>query len=190
VAARGSEVGPTGVAGGSPPSRSGNSLPPVEREVTAGDDGLVEVRLLRLPLAAWQDTQEHVDGLLREFTLVVQDEKARAATPGRLLALIRDLRAGYGQFSEAQRREMASALERGEREIDLTYRVPPGLAGPVGELGAALDEADEYCARGDHLLTLASPAEVRRFRAWFIAEFVRQLGGGQPTPWPDYDRDA
>ena len=40
---------------------------------------LVQVRLLQLPLDVWQRTQEHVDGLLREFVLIVQDEEARAA---------------------------------------------------------------------------------------------------------------
>lgn len=49
---------------------------------------LAEVRLLRLPLQVWQRTQEHVDGLLREFALIAQDEEAKAATPGRLLALV------------------------------------------------------------------------------------------------------
>jgi len=49
-----------------------------------------------------------------------------------------------------------------------------------------LDEADDYCRRGDHLLTLATPAEELRFRRWFVGEFVEQLGGAAPTPWPAY----
>lgn len=147
---------------------------------------LVEVRLLRLPLDVWQRTQEHVDGLLREFTLIVQDEEARAATPGRLLSLIEEVSAGYGEFSAEQRLEMVAALERGEREIDLRYEVPPGAAGAARQLGDMLDAADEYCRTGDHLLTLAAPPEAVRFRKWFIGEFVDQVGGRQATPWPDY----
>jgi hypothetical protein len=147
---------------------------------------LVEVRLLRLPLALWQRTQEHIDGLLREFMLIVQDGEARAATPGRLLALIDEITAGYGEFSEEQRRQMDAALARGEAEIDLTYQVPPGAAGAAQQLGDMLDEADDYCRRGDHLLTLATPEEAVRFRRWFIGEFVDQLAGRPPTPWPDY----
>lgn len=149
-------------------------------------DGLVEVRLLELPLDVWQRTQEHVDGLLREFTLIVQDEEARAATPGRLLALIADLSAGYGQFSAEQRLEMERAVQEGRPAIDLTYRVPPGAAGAAAQLAEALDEADEYCRRGHHLLTLAAPPEALRFRRWFIGEFVDQVGGRPPTPWPEY----
>ena len=147
---------------------------------------LVEVRLISLPLDVWRRTQEHTDDLLREFTLVAQDEEARAAVPGRLLALIDELRAGYGQFSAAQRLEMDAAVARGQLEIDLIYRVPPAVAGAAQQLGDMLDEADDYCLQGDHLLTLATPPEEQRFRRWFISEFVGQVGGRAPTPWPEY----
>ena len=150
-----------------------------------GPEGLVEVRLLRLPLQVWQRTQEHVDGLLREFALIAQDEAAAPSTPGRLLDLVREVTVGFGGFSEAQRVAMEEALERGEAEIDLTYQVPPAAAAAAQQLGDMLDEADEYCRRGDHLLTLATPAEELAFRRWFISEFVDQLSGAAPTPWPD-----
>ncbi len=149
-------------------------------------EGLVEVRLLGVPLDIWQRAQEHTDGLLREFALIVQDAEARAATPGRLLALVRELRAGYGEFSEAQRLQMEAALERGEVDIDLTYHVPPAVAGAAQGLGEMLDEADDYCRQGDHLLTLASPPEGLRFRRWFVGEFVNQVGGAPPVPWSEY----
>jgi hypothetical protein len=147
---------------------------------------LVEVRLLRLPLPVWQRTQEHVDGLLREFALIAHDDEARVTTPRRLLDLVQELTAGFGAFSEAQRAAMEEAHGRGEAEIDLTYAVPGAAAGAAQQLGDMLDEADEYCRRGDHLLTLATPPEELRFRRWFISEFVAQLGGAAPTPWPDY----
>ncbi len=149
---------------------------------TAGD--LVEVRLLRLPLEVWQRTQEHVDGLLREFALIAQDDEARPP-----------LRAGCWPWSSTSApasarspRPSASRWRRrsarGETEIDLTYQIPPAAAGAAQQLGDMLDEADEYCRRGDHLLTLATPEEELRFRQWFIGEFVDQLGGAPPTPWP------
>ena len=149
-------------------------------------EATVEVRLLRLPLDVWQRTQEHVDGLLREFALIVGDDEARAATPGRLLALIEEVSAGYGQFSAEQRLQMEAALQQGEREIDLRYDVPPGAAGAAQQLGDMLDAADEYCRTGDHLLTLATPPEELRFRRWFISEFVNQIHGKPPTPWPHH----
>ena len=147
---------------------------------------MAEVRLIRLPLDVWQRTQEHVDGLLREFTLIVQDPDARAAAPGRLLALVEELSAGYGSFSEEQRQQMVEAFEQGRTEMDLTYQVPPAAAGAARQLGDMLDEADDYCRRGTHLLTLATPPEETRFRQWFIDEFVDQIGGAPPTAWPDY----
>lgn len=149
-------------------------------------DELSEVRLLGLPLDVWQRTQEHVDELLREFALMMQDEEARAATPGRLLGLVEELTAGYGHFSTDQRNDMVAALERGERTIDLTYQLPPAAAGAAQALGDMLDEADDYCRRGDHLLTMAAPPEELRFRRWFIAEFVAQIAGAPPTPWSEY----
>ncbi len=148
-------------------------------------EGLVEVRLLRLPLDVWQRTQEHVDGLLREFALISQDAEARAATPGRLLDLVKELTAGYGGFSAEQRKAMVAAIDRGESEIDLTYHVPPAAGAAAQQLGDMLDEADEYCRRGDHLLTLATPPEELRFRRWFIREFVDQINGAPPTAWPN-----
>ena len=83
----------------------------MEPEPSAGRNkpvagSLVEVQVLQLPLALWQRAQEHTDGLLREFALIVQDAEARAATPQRLLGLVRELNAGYGEYSEEQRREM------------------------------------------------------------------------------------
>ena len=146
---------------------------------------LVEVRLLKLPLDIWQRTQEHVDGLLREFALIASDGDAPTATPGRLLSLVEQLSAGYGGFSEAQRAEMEAALVRGESQIDLAYLVPVEAGPAAQQLGDMLDEADEYCRNGKHLLTLATPDEELRFRHWFISEFVSQLGGAAPTPWSD-----
>jgi hypothetical protein len=115
---------------------------------------------------------------------MVADDEVRAATPGRLLDLVNQLSAGFGSFSEVQRVEMEEAFARGETAIDLTYHVPPAAAPAAQQLGDMLDEADEYCRRGDHLLTLATPPEELRFRRWFISEFVDQLGGAPPTPWP------
>ena len=63
--------------------------------------------------------------------------------------------------------------------------MPPAAAGAAQQLADMLDEADEYCRRSDHLLTQATPAEELRFRRWFISEFVAQLGGAPPRPWPD-----
>jgi len=151
-------------------------------------EDFVEVRLLGLPLLVWRRTQEHVDGLLREFALIAQDGEARAATPKRLLDLVKEVNATYGGFSAEPRQAMEAALDRDESEIDLTYRLPPAAGDAAQRLGDMLDEADDYCRRGDHLLSLATPPEELRFRKWFIGEFVAQIGGAPPTPWPEAEQ--
>jgi hypothetical protein len=50
-----------------------------------------------------------------------------------------------------------------------------------------LDEADEYCRSGQHLLTLAADDEIVRFRHWYLEQFIAQIAGEQPVAWPDYD---
>lgn len=53
-------------------------------------------------------------------------------------------------------------------------------------LGAMLDEADEFCRQGKHLLTLAADEELVRFRRWYLAQFIDQAEGKPPVAWPDY----
>jgi hypothetical protein len=49
-----------------------------------------------------------------------------------------------------------------------------------------LDEVDEFCRQGKHLLTLATPPELVAYRRWYLGEFIAQLAGRPATPWPDY----
>ncbi|MEO6712854.1 MAG: GAF domain-containing SpoIIE family protein phosphatase, partial [Mycobacteriales bacterium] len=85
--------------------------------------------------------------------------------------------------------QIEAALERGEAELDLLYQVPASAADAVRGLAQVLDDADEYCRAGQELLTLAAPADVVAFRHWFLGEFMRQIRGEGPTPWPDYARE-
>ncbi len=147
---------------------------------------LVEVRLLRFPLALWQRSQEHVDELLREFALIAQGEDEHSSVPRRLLNLVAELSATYAGLSVGTEQERDEAIERGEAEIDLLYRTPREAAGAVQHLGDMLDQADAYCRQGSHLLTLQTPPDQLRFRQWFLAEFLRQFDGAPPVPWPEY----
>jgi hypothetical protein len=154
----------------------------------APSDELHEVRLLRFPLALWQRTQEHVDELLREFALIAQGEAAHPeSVPHRLMELIAELTVAYGGIGAATERERDEAIDRGESEVDLVYRVPTAVTGAVRQLGDMLDEADEYCRQGQHLLTLQAPADQLAFRRWFLSEFLTQLAGAEPVTWPEYE---
>ena len=54
----------------------------------------------------------------------------------------------------------------------------------VRALGDLLDEADAYCAGGQHLLMLATPDDLLAYRRWYLGEFTRQAEGASPVPWP------
>lgn len=153
------------------------------------DDSLVTVRLLELPVALWARSQEHTDELMREFLLIASDRHREGAghdVPGRLTALIDEVTSQYGDFSGDNEQRLADAAASGAESIDLDYRLPPGVADAAQHLGQLLDEADVYCRNGKHLLTLATPEPLVRFRRWFLDEFARQVAGEPPTAWRDY----
>ena len=141
---------------------------------------LVRVSILGMPLDVMQRSSEHSDELLREFALI--REEGSDHVPARLLALIEELRGRFGSFSEGPRQAMQEAFERGDETIDLHYEVPPAVAAAARQLGALLDEADEFCRAGD-LLTLATPPDGVAFRRWYLEEFERQIDGHPPRPW-------
>jgi hypothetical protein len=150
---------------------------------------LVAVDVRQIPVRIWAQTQEHIDELLREFTLIaaqLQEHPEAADVPVRLTELIRDLTNQYGGLNTDQENRLAEAAEMGVTELDLVYRIPAGAVEATRRLQQLLDQADDYCRSGEHLLTLASPPELARFRRWFLDEFIEQLGGAAPTPYPDY----
>lgn len=150
---------------------------------------LVEVPVRRIPVAIWARSQEHIDELFREFALIAAGQREHEGAndvPSRLMQLIDDVTERFGGLNTDQENRLADAADSGIAEIDLTYQIPPEARQACIDLGTMLDEADAYCRDGAHLLTLATPPELVRFRTWFLAEFVRQLDGGSPTPWPDY----
>ena len=149
-------------------------------------DNLVEVRLLGLPVALYRQSAEHTDELRREFALILASQSLdEASVPTRLLRLIEELDARFGQFSAQPRGELAAALDRGDDRLDLVYRVPPEAKEATLTLGAQLDEADAFCLAGGHLLALATAPEPLAFRHWFLGEFAAQIEGAAPTPWKE-----
>ena len=150
---------------------------------------LHRVELRQLPVQVWAQAQEHTEALLREFALITtasHDEETHAV-PRRLLDLIRDLDVRFAGMSRES--ELRDAAEAGTLVMDLTYDVPAEVLGAAEQLDVMLDEADAFCADGSHLLTLASPDEVVRFRKWFLAQFTDQIAGRPATAWPDWGRD-
>jgi hypothetical protein len=155
--------------------------------VSTASTDLVEVRVLELPVPLWAKSQEHFQDLMREFALIAGNSGASLhPVPARLLELVETLTAEYAGVSEAQEAELAAAAEAGTASLDLVFWAPP-QAGPAAEdLGRVLEEADEFCRAGEHLLTLATPPDCVAYRQWYIAQFVDQLAGGDPVPWSQW----
>jgi hypothetical protein len=146
----------------------------------------VEVRILGVPLGLYRQAAEHADELQREFALILlTSEGHEKSVPARLVRLMADLQARFGQFGDAQRGELLAALDRQEQRTDVTYRLPPEAKKAAATLSNMLDEADAYCRAGEHLLTLAASAESLAFRRWFLGEFVAQIDGAPPTRWDE-----
>ena len=158
---------------------------PALSDVAASAD-LIEVRLLELSLTDFAQSSAHHDELFREFALVLSSEAGpRSELPGRLLAVIEELTDRFGEFTAAPQGELQAALERGDTTIDITFHVPAQAKDAALRLGELLGAADEYCREGE-LLTVAPPPEAVRFRDWYLHEFVAQINGEPPTPWPAY----
>jgi len=152
----------------------------------ADPGSLRHVVLANLPLDVRARSQEHNEGLMREFALIANPHPDSAQEiPARLLRIIGQLRDQYSGFTAANTAMIEEAKARGDQEITVEYDVPAAARQAATTYMALLDEADEYCRRGD-LLTLAAPPEILTFRNWFVGEFVRQIDGAEPTPWPAY----
>ena len=126
----------------------------------------------------------------------IVDAAEKGAILGEIIALdnkiaaerthLEELTGEYSGWTAAQDRQLEDAVASGVESIDLVYQIPSGAGAAAQHLGAMLDDADEYCRAGQHLLTLATPPDLKRYRQWYLGEFVRQLAGEPPTPWSQY----
>jgi len=150
----------------------------------AVDEQFVTVRLLGLPLRVHARAEQQSDAMRREFQLIVEQEREQAGTvPVRLLELSTLLSARYEGFSEEQEERIEAGIEAGEQQLDeLVFTLPAHAGQAALELGAVLDEADEFCREGQ-LLTLATPPDLVAYRQWYLANFSVQAAGGSACPW-------
>jgi anti-anti-sigma factor len=151
----------------------------------AGNDGLVTVRLVALPVQVHLRAQAHQEALQREFEVLRRSEDV-GSVPDRLLNLVGQLEHRYGAFAEMPQAALQDAVGRGATTVDLEFPVPPDTPAACVELAALLDEVDDYCRQGEHLLTLQTPPESLGYRRWFLGEFIAQVGGAAPVPWPEF----
>ncbi|GAC1544907.1 MAG: hypothetical protein NVS3B12_33700 [Acidimicrobiales bacterium] len=149
---------------------------------------LVDVCLKALPLDVARRATEYYAELFREFALVTERQPdLLTRVPGRLIALVDELTRQFEPFAAAPRRRMVAAQARGDRTIDIAFRIPPSAGPGAAHLDRLLDEADDYCRRGAPLLTLAASPDVTRYRRWYCDAFITQCAGHPPVAFPDWD---
>lgn len=146
------------------------------------------VWLLGYPVELGMSTVEHVEDWVREFKLMAlgnQDRTSRSDVPARLQAMVELLTRRYAADLSEPDRVRAAAAARGLETVDLAYPAGEGAEGEAVVRGwqAMLAEVDEYC-RAEDLLTLQRTPEQVRLQDWVCEQFVRQLHGEPPQPWP------
>lgn len=154
------------------------------------DASVLTVYLLGVPVRLQHKGQQHNDELTREMTLIAEQlrrqQRPGRAFPTRLVELVNSLARQYAGVSDEQNRQLEEARASGVETLDLTYQLPASAVDAVRALGHMLDEADEYCREGKHLLTLAAPPELVTYRHWFLSQFTDQAAGRPPVRWSDY----
>jgi hypothetical protein len=150
----------------------------------------ITIRFLGAPVQLMQGVRLHLEAVTREFQLIEFTADDASSPPARLLELTARMRSQYDRFGFASsRRDLSAAIDRNTDVMDLELVVPPAAGDASRVFLRSLDEADEWCERGE-LLTLASPPEQRVFRRWFFGEIERQVDGATALPWAHYVDDA
>ncbi len=161
----------------------GGHEPTPERQVPPGVTTCSSrVCLERVPLALYRASQEHREGLIREFVLMTLDDADATGVPARLVALSEELADRFAGETALLEAQVDEAEQRGEATVDLSMELPPEALDVLDRVVELLEEADRYCAEGA-LLTLAASDQVRAFRRWFVVEIRAQLGGVAPSRW-------
>ena len=149
------------------------------------------VRILEFPIDVYLRATEALEGLRREFALVAMRSPDADAVPHRLERLIDSLTAEFEGSSAEPDRVRDDAIARGKEVVEeLVLVMPDAAVNACIALNEMLDEADEFCRRGDFLLSLAAPPEAIVFRRWYLGEVTGQIGGLPPVAWPEVDHDA
>jgi Histidine kinase-like ATPase domain len=149
------------------------------------DGNLFHFEWRGLPLAQLESTSQHYDSVLREFHLILTREPmARAAVPGRLIALMDEL-TQFGQLISSVEQDLQRGRRSGASSVDVSFDLPQEIGPLALRLDGLLDEADAYCAAGDELLSLEPDRAIVALRKWLIGEIARQADGHQPVAWQE-----
>ena len=152
-------------------------------------DDRVTVHLLDLPVPLAAGARQWFEELLREFALIHAGaaDHARTEVPSRLTEMVDSLVTRYAGINDLAQERLEAAIDRGDAVIaDHVLEVPREAAAASAALDAMMDEADEFCRQGKHLLTLTEPHAVQVYRRWYLEQVVSQVSGEAPVPWSEY----
>ena len=138
------------------------------------------------PLRLWARQQEHLQEVLREFTLLLLGQEsgmAADAAPRQLVELAEMFTTAFGPLLDEIQAARQEALDAGQDRMDSRVAMVAGTPELLAQVDRVLTAVDDYCGRGD-LLTLARPPELVALFTWSRSELVRQYEGAEPTPWP------
>jgi hypothetical protein len=123
------------------------------------DTDTATVRLLNYPLKLSLRSRQHFEELIREFQLVDMGTQSDDGPPlpVRLQQLVSEITTTYKAKADEIDALRAPAIARGDATMDLVYDVPAAARTAIERLDSVLEEADEFCRQGEHLLTLATP---------------------------------
>lgn len=144
---------------------------------------LAPVALLGIPVALHAQAAAHGDALQRELEMLRRSDDAAEGVPHRLHQLIERMHERFGGLADTIDDGLAAATASGREQVDLEVLAPVEAGEACRVLSELLDELDEYCRKGDHLLTLATPPEAIAYRRWFLGQFTTQLAGAAPERW-------
>jgi hypothetical protein len=146
-------------------------------------DELVPVHLLDLPVPIAAATEEHFNELHREFVLIASSTLDDHHVPAGCSRSVTTVTADYAGLDDEPSRHLEQAIADGKTSLaDHVLRLPPSAGGAAQALSDILDEAEEFCRDGHHLLTLAAPPDVVAYRHWYVEQIQLQVCGEGPCP--------
>ena len=137
-------------------------------------DECVRVVLTDLDVALVARAEAHVEALVRELTLVLAAGTA-PAEDRRPAGNVVSAAAAVDPVRADLRHQVAVALARGRRTVDVELTVRRRDAEAVRDLMHALDKADSL-SRGGRLLLTPAPLELSDGRRGYLRRILAQLG--------------
>jgi hypothetical protein len=146
-----------------------------------GDDELVDVTLVGVPVLEYAGFRRHFSELRRELRLLSLAHEAEYPLAKSLSDLLTDFEQQLAAGIGTQRIEESAD---GSGTLDLDLRLPLSAPPFVVQMIELLELADAFC-RAERLLSLERSPVQAAFQRWLLGELVRQGEGQDPVAWSD-----